>query len=148
MLNVNKKAAGILGFQTADQNDNYDSTETSSISKRFPPFGRQLMKALEAGKKPKNDIFVFVGAENAWRKAKVFSAGQWACVFESCCSPDQFCWDFVRCFSVLILETDKVDYEIIRCLAFELLSAGAFIVYAVTLIHKLVVFRQGGHHDA
>jgi len=107
--------------------------------KRLPPYGKRLKEFLLNGHKPKNDIFLFVG-NGAWHKAEFFKNSHNVLILPPNNNPDEFDWSIVRGFSVLIFATSNIHYNIIRKLAYQLLSYSSSIVRVILANHKLVIF--------
>jgi hypothetical protein len=139
-MNKQKKAAG--SHQTAFHHTCINYNLNNKTIKPFPPYGKKLFNALQCGYKPINDVFLFIG-KNAWQKAKYFSNWQDVLVLPPHSHPDKFDWSITKKLSVLVFDTGNVQYEVIRKLAYNLLSALASIVRVVLATSELVVFLQG-----
>lgn len=73
--------------------------------KKLPPYGRPLADLIEKGKKPENDIFLFIG-KNAWDKARDYeNSSFYPLALPFSYYPDQYWWPVKNC-NVLIVDTD------------------------------------------
>ena len=97
-------------------------------NKRLPPFGRSLYSVLNAGRRPVNSVYCFVGTEG-WRKAEFFSKQQAVLVLPPGNDPADYHWPVMGldCLVARVGETTK--HEVLLLMR-ELLAAGA---------HRLVV---------
>lgn len=114
----------------------------------LPPFGKTLQIMLQQRKYPKNDVFLFLGA-NAWQQANYFRCYQTILVLPIDVDPEHYCWP-VAGLSVLAIDTsdpkadmtEQLDKSYIRKLAYLLLKAGALIVRVILSTKALVVYRR------
>lgn len=106
-----------------------------------PPYAKQLTDAVRQGKKPPNDIFVFIG-KDAWNFAKRKLSYLWVTLLPIDTPPDKYRWDFVNGFSVLVIDTSGETYTTIRQLAYELLCAGATVVRLLTFHNQVIIFSR------
>lgn len=112
------------------------------MNKKLPPFAKKFVAESQRGIKPDNDIFIFLG-DDAWRKTRAFLILHWVTLLPNDdLHPENYCWSFVNGNSVLVAETSHTDYQIIRRLAFELLTAKATMVCVIPLNQNAVFFHN------
>ncbi|MCK4870024.1 MAG: hypothetical protein KAS93_02830 [Gammaproteobacteria bacterium] len=118
-------------------------------NKQTPPYGRELKIALQSGAVFMNDLFICVG-KNAWNVAKGYRrSGNAALIFPEKCKPSDFDWSVVKHRDVLVIATQPDLYQLIRALAYELLSQGkANIVRVASITGGRAIFRRYGDSHA
>lgn len=119
-------------------------------NKQTPPYGRELKIALQSGTVFMNDLFICVG-KKAWNVAKGYKqSGNAVLILPEKRKPSDFDWLVVKHRDVLVIATQSDLYQLVRALAYELLSQGmANIVRAVSITGGRAIFRRrGGSYDA
>lgn len=98
-------------------------TLTKTIRRRLPPFGRSLYVVLNAGRRPVNSVYCFIGTEG-WGKADFFSKQQPVLLLPSGNDPADYHWPVMGldCLVARVGETTKRE---VLLLMRELLAAGA-----------------------
>ncbi len=94
-----------------------------SFRRRLPPFGRSLYAVLNAGRRPVNCVYCFVGTEG-WGKAEFFSKQQAVLVLPSGNDPADYHWP-VMGLDCLVARVGKSTKREILLMMRELLAAGA-----------------------
>jgi hypothetical protein len=113
------------------------------LSKKLPPYGKQLLSLLERKGRLQNDIFLFIG-EQAWQKGSNFSnRGQAVLVLPSNETPELYTWP-VRGYDVLVIVTSLIDSKRLIQTVGALSLAGANIVRVVLFPdnNRIIVYRR------
>ena len=94
-----------------------------SKRRQLPPFGRSLYAVLNAGRRPVNCVYCFVGT-GTWEKANSFSKQQAVLLLPSGKDPANYHWPVMGldCLVARVGETTK--HEVLLLMR-ELLAAGA-----------------------
>jgi len=101
-----------------------------------------------------DEIFLFIGTNEAWKKAKYFHnwrRKKFAIVLpcdEGCedMLPKNYNWQIVKNLPVVCYAFINLSSTFIRCLAYELLRGGATSVLFISKNYKLASFTRGKNH--
>jgi hypothetical protein len=109
----------------------------------LPPYGRELAQVLSSNKRPKNDIYLFLG-KDAWLKAKDFQKSQFVLVLPEGDQPISYKWPVHHCF-ILCFETSTQPIQVLKQLVQVLLEAGAVKVRLIR--YSLEIEIYGGENE-
>lgn len=110
--------------------------------KRFPPFGKQLLKEMmRSGWQPPNGVNIYT----SWSMGRPYPH----CItFPPEASPDEYDWSFLTGQEISLTNTNgNADYETLKELAVLLVQSGAKSVALIDGDHPLQYFVPGTKED-
>lgn len=118
----------------------FTTRQHQSLRKRIPPYSKTILTLFEAQRRPKNDIWLFLG-KDAWRRAKGFSTHQCVLTLPEEAEPGDFYWPVQHC-TVLCVETSQQPVKLLADLRDCLLAYGARGVCFMRHNYKLHYFGE------